>query len=203
MHRAYELICSHEVSCREVCMSKKRKYADVMRFPYIGLSTTLNVPSMEQLANQKNDLPRPFKIIDKFFLSHDLEEFLSRYVVDHCKFPWCNDITVDRSFWNGLCGLDDNRKGWLLEEVFIPINEPKRHWSLAMFHICSGIVTFYDSEETHDGEFCPWYLKRRECLEEKFHVVLKETSVFEKKNIDPAKYKISFRRADHVSKQGE
>ncbi|GJY21444.1 hypothetical protein Tco_0394010 [Tanacetum coccineum] len=164
----------------ERCVPKKRKYADVMRFPYIGLSTTLNVPSMEQLANQKNvlnplmikkcksvkpyieDLPRPFKRIDKFLLSHDLEEFLSRYVVDHCKFPWCNNISVDRSFWNGLCGLDDNRKGWLLDE---------------------------------------WYLKRRECLEEKFHVVLKETSVFEKKIIDPAKYKISFRRADHVSKQ--
>nr|GEX28296.1 phospholipase-like protein [Tanacetum cinerariifolium] len=38
-------------------------------------------------------------------------------VVDRCKFPWCNDITVDRSFWNGLCALDDNRKGWLLNEV--------------------------------------------------------------------------------------
>ncbi|GJY73485.1 hypothetical protein Tco_0477916 [Tanacetum coccineum] len=31
----------------EHCVSKKRKYVDVMRSPYIGLSTTLNVPSME------------------------------------------------------------------------------------------------------------------------------------------------------------
>nr|GEY67728.1 actin cytoskeleton-regulatory complex protein [Tanacetum cinerariifolium] len=55
--------------------------------------------SMEQLANQKNvlnllmiekcksvkpsieDLARMFKRIDKIFLSHDLEEFLSRSVV--------------------------------------------------------------------------------------------------------------------------
>ncbi|GKB42540.1 phospholipase-like protein [Tanacetum coccineum] len=73
--------------------------------------------------------------------------------------------------------------GWSnVERVFIPINEPKRHWSLAMFHICSGIM--------------------RQCLEEKIPVVLKETGVFEKKNIDPVKYKISFRHADHVSKQG-
>ncbi|GJV41631.1 hypothetical protein Tco_1420071 [Tanacetum coccineum] len=42
----------------------------------------------------------------------------------------------------------------------------------------------------------------RQCLEEKIHVVLKETGVFEKKNIDLAKYKISFRHADHVPKQG-
>ncbi|GKC67319.1 phospholipase-like protein, partial [Tanacetum coccineum] len=118
----------------EMCMPKKRKYVNVMRSLYSGLSTTLNVPSIEQLANQKNvlnpfmiekcksvkpwieDLSLPFKRIDKIFLSHDLEEFLSRSVVGHCKFPWCNDITVDRSFWNGLCGLDDNRKGWLFDE---------------------------------------------------------------------------------------
>ncbi|GKB55551.1 phospholipase-like protein, partial [Tanacetum coccineum] len=43
----------------------------------------------------------------------------------------------------------------------------------------------------------------RECLEEKIPVVLKETGVFEKKNIDPTKYKISFRQADLVPKQGE
>nr|GEW22793.1 phospholipase-like protein [Tanacetum cinerariifolium] len=54
--------------------------------------------------------------------------------------------------------------------VFISVNEPKRHWSLAMFH-------------------------------EKIYVVLMETGVFEKKNIDPAKYKISFRHADDVPKQ--
>ncbi|GJZ92275.1 hypothetical protein Tco_0664340 [Tanacetum coccineum] len=104
----------------EMCMPKKRKYVDVMRSPYSGLSPTLNVPSIEQLANQKNDISRPFKRIDKIFLSHDLEEFLS-------------------------------------------------------------------SEDTHDFEFRTWYLKMRECLEEKLPVVLKETGVFEKKNIDPAK----------------
>ncbi|GJU71996.1 phospholipase-like protein [Tanacetum coccineum] len=134
-----------------------------------------------------------------------VDEWLSRSVVGRCKFPWCNDISVDRSFWHGLCGLDDNRKGWLVDEVFIPINEPKRHWSLAMFHICSGIVTFYDSEKTiatYEKELRPWYLKMRQCLEEKIRMVLKETGVFEKKIIDPTKYKISFRHADHVSKQG-
>ncbi|GJY57478.1 hypothetical protein Tco_0456593, partial [Tanacetum coccineum] len=42
----------------------------------------------------------------------------------------------------------------------------------------------------------------RECLKEKIHVVLKETGVCEKKNIDPTKYKISFKQVDPVPKQG-
>ncbi|GJY03569.1 hypothetical protein Tco_0369509 [Tanacetum coccineum] len=84
------------------CVSKKRKYVDVMRSLYIGLSITLNVPSMEKLANQKNvlnplmiekcksvkpwieDLKRPFNRIDRIFLSHDfggvVEQFFGRFV---------------------------------------------------------------------------------------------------------------------------
>nr|GFB58832.1 phospholipase-like protein [Tanacetum cinerariifolium] len=50
-------------------------------------------------------------------------------------------------------------------------------------------------EETLDEEFRPWYLKMRECLEENIYVVLMETGVFVKKNIDSTKYKISFRLA--------
>ncbi|GKA31149.1 hypothetical protein Tco_0717454 [Tanacetum coccineum] len=71
-----------------------------------------------------------------------------------------------------------------------------------MFHICSGVVTFYYSERTEGGEYRKWYLQMRDYLEEKIHVVLKWTGVFEKKNIDPPKYKISFKVADGVPKQG-
>nr|GFA00873.1 hypothetical protein [Tanacetum cinerariifolium] len=90
--------------------------------------------SIEQMANLKNvlnlimiencksvkpwieDLSRSFKRIDKPFLSHELQVFFSRAVVGRCKFPWCNDINVDHSFWNGLYAFDDNSKGWLLDE---------------------------------------------------------------------------------------
>nr|GEU35429.1 phospholipase-like protein [Tanacetum cinerariifolium] len=44
--------------------------------------------------------------------------------------------------------------------------------------------------------------RMRQCLEENIHVVLKETGVFENKNIDPTKYKISFTHANHVPKHG-
>ncbi|GJU69268.1 phospholipase-like protein [Tanacetum coccineum] len=212
----------------ERCVPKKRKYVDVLRSPLCALPEILNVPNIEQLANQKNvlnplmiekckfvkpwveDLSRPFKRIDKNFFSHELRLFLSRAVVGRCKFPWSNDITVYRSFLPLLlqgsmllfyANNDIYQVPWSnVERVFIPINEPLRHWSLAMFHICSGVVTFYDSERIEGGEYRKWCLQMRDCLEEKIHVVLKETGVFEKKNIDPAKYKISFKVADGVPK---
>ncbi|GKG40470.1 hypothetical protein Tco_0467247, partial [Tanacetum coccineum] len=59
---------------------------------------------------------------------------------------------------------------------------------------------FYESERIKGGEYRKWYLQMRDCLEEKIPVVLKGTSDFEKKNIDPAKYKISFKVADGVPK---
>ncbi|GJW01662.1 phospholipase-like protein [Tanacetum coccineum] len=65
-----------------------------------------------------------------------------------------------------------------VEQVFIPINEPKRHWSLAQFHIQSGNVTFYDSQKTYDVEY-------RSC-----------------KGIDPTSYSIKFTNAQNVPKQG-
>nr|GEY89612.1 retrovirus-related Pol polyprotein from transposon TNT 1-94 [Tanacetum cinerariifolium] len=93
----------------------ERKYVDVLRSPFCALPKILNVPSIEQLENQKNvlnplmiekcksvkpwieDLSRSFKRIDKNFLSHELHVFLSRTVVGRCKFPWCNDITASKT----------------------------------------------------------------------------------------------------------
>ncbi|GKA10828.1 phospholipase-like protein [Tanacetum coccineum] len=222
----------------ECCVPKKRKYVDVVRSSFCALPKILNVPSIKQLANQKNVLS-PLMIEKCKSVKPCIEVFLSRAVMGRCKFSWCNDITVDRSFWNGLSALDDNHKGWLLDEltrqtdmdwamvssyflplllqgsmplfyanndiypvpwsnverVVIPTNEPLCHWSLAMFHICSGVVTFYDSESTEGGEYRKWYLQMRDCLKEKILVVLKEMGVFEKKYIDPKKYKISFKVA--------
>ncbi|GJW28061.1 phospholipase-like, aminotransferase-like mobile domain protein [Tanacetum coccineum] len=174
----------------------------------------------------------------------------------HCKFPWCNNVVVDRPLWDSLIGLDDNRSGWLheehidlwvwymwhfrqsyqdwsmvscnfltllhqesmplfyatdeiyplawrdVEQVFILINEPNRHWSLALFHMKSRNVTFHDSQETFDVEIRPWYVKIRRCLESKLLVVLQETGVFVSKGIDPTHYSIKFRHAQNIPKQG-
>ncbi|GKA05394.1 phospholipase-like, aminotransferase-like mobile domain protein [Tanacetum coccineum] len=91
----------------ERCVPKKRKYVDVLRSPFCALPKISNVPSLEQLANQNNVL-NPLMIEKCKSVKPWIEAVGGRV-----KFPWCNDITVDRSFWNGLCALDDNRKGWL------------------------------------------------------------------------------------------
>nr|GEW21460.1 hypothetical protein [Tanacetum cinerariifolium] len=38
-----------------------------------------------------------------------------------CKFPWNDDYIIDRNFWLKLVCLDPARKGWLTEEVQLPI----------------------------------------------------------------------------------
>ncbi|GJU11009.1 phospholipase-like, aminotransferase-like mobile domain protein [Tanacetum coccineum] len=155
----------------------------------------------------EEDLTRPFNCIDKVYCNFVLEQFLIKSSWRHCKFPWCNDISVDGRFWDALIGLDDKRLGWLLddhielwvwymwhfrqschdwsivscyfltlllqdsmpffyvtdeiypmawrdvEQVFIHINKPKRHWSLAQFHIQSRNVTFYESQKIEGVEY--------------------------------------------------
>ncbi|GKF14546.1 phospholipase-like protein, partial [Tanacetum coccineum] len=86
--------------------------------------------------------------------------------------------------------------------VFIPINEPKRRWPRAQFHIQSRNVTFYDSQKTYDVEYHPWYVKMRSCLESKLPVLLHRTGVFTSKGIDPTSYSIKFSQAQNVPKQG-
>ncbi|PWA61132.1 phospholipase-like, Aminotransferase-like mobile domain protein [Artemisia annua] len=89
-----------------------------------------------------------------------------------------------------------------VDRVFIPINEPKKHWSVAQFHIQSGLVIVYDSVYRGEEECREWYLKMRNCLEVNLPLILQETGVFEKKRINPENYKISFRLAQNVPKQG-
>lgn len=86
--------------------------------------------------------------------------------------------------------------------MFIPINEPLQHWSLAHFDIKTGIVTFYDSEGYHEPETRPWYLNMRRCLECKLPEILEQTEVFESKGINPLEYSIKFENAHNIPKQG-
>ncbi|GJY15838.1 phospholipase-like protein [Tanacetum coccineum] len=207
---------THMKLALEKCGTNKRRYVNVLR------------PPLEEDTWDEEDLNRPFKCIDKVYCNFLLEQFLVTSSWCKFRFPWCNDIIVDRRFWDSLIGLDDKRLGWLLddhielwvwymwhfrqtchdwsivscyfltlllqdsmpyfyvtdeiypiswkdvEQVFIPINEPTRHWSLALFHISSGSVTFYDSQKIYDVEYRPWYLKMRSCLETKLPVILQQ-----------------------------
>ncbi|GJR48965.1 phospholipase-like protein [Tanacetum coccineum] len=265
---------THMKLALEKCGTNKRRYVNVLR-PPLEEDTYVKVLSIDRLKKQNNvldeemiekcqqlkqwdeeDLNRPFKCIDKVYCNFLLEQFLVTSSWCKFRFPWCNDIIVDRRFWDSLIGLDDKRLGWLLddhielwvwymwhfrqtchdwsivscyfltlllqdsmpyfyvtdeiypiswkdvEQVFIPINEPTRHWSLALFHISSGSVTFYDSQKIYDVEYRPWYLKMRSCLETKLPVILQRTGVFASKGIDPNSYSIKFSHAENVPQQG-
>ena len=93
--------------------------------------------------------------------------------------------------------------GWAdVERVFIPINEPETHWSLAVFHIRTGKVTFYDTQPHHEIETRDFYLRMRDCLEKRLPEVLKEADLFDQKGIDPMSYRITFTNAENVPRQG-
>nr|GEY17772.1 phospholipase-like protein [Tanacetum cinerariifolium] len=94
------------------------------------------------------------------WLSDDIERFISQLGQLKSMFPWSDDYTVSRNFWLRLVCLDPCRKGWLSEEVFIPINETDQHWCLAHLDILSRLVTFYDSGDTYDYEWRDWDLMK-------------------------------------------
>ena len=63
------------------------------------------------------DSSRRWKCIDKIFCGFELDNFMITSSHTRCKFPWYNDITVDRTFWEALLCCDEKRIGWLLDEV--------------------------------------------------------------------------------------
>ncbi|GKD03158.1 phospholipase-like, aminotransferase-like mobile domain protein [Tanacetum coccineum] len=179
------------------------KDTDVKVFSIVTLKKQNNVLdqfTIERCQNLK-DLNRPFKCIDKVYCNSVLEQFLVTSGWGHCKFPWCNEIVMDHSMPLFYATDEIYPLAWRdMEQVFIPRNEPKRHWSLAQFHIQSGNVTFDDSQKTYDVEYHLWYVKMRSCLESKLPVLLHHTSVFTSKGIDPTTYSIKFSYAQNVLK---
>ncbi|GKD70731.1 phospholipase-like protein, partial [Tanacetum coccineum] len=214
------------------CGTNKRMHVNVLK-PPIEEDTDVKVLSIDTLKKVSESQTvggrgskSTIQMHRQSLLQFCLEQFLITSGWRHCKFPWCNEIVVDRPLWDSLIGLDDKRLGWLVddhtelwvwymwhfrqschdwsivscyfftlllqdsmslffatdeiyplawrdvEQVFIPINKPKRHWSLAQFHIQYGNVTFYDSQKTYDVEYRSWYVKMRSCLESKLPFVL-------------------------------
>nr|GEV65726.1 phospholipase-like protein [Tanacetum cinerariifolium] len=61
------------------------------------------------------------KSIETVWLSDDIECFLAQSGQIKCKFSWNDDYIADRNFWLKLVCLDLTRKGWLTEEVQLPV----------------------------------------------------------------------------------
>ncbi|GKF05214.1 hypothetical protein Tco_0035882, partial [Tanacetum coccineum] len=127
MKNSYISNSTHMKLALEKCGTNKRKYVNVLR-PPVEEDTYVKVLSIDTLKKQKNvldqymiekcqqlkpwgeeDLTRPFNCINKVYCNFVLEQFHIKSSWRHCKFPWCNDISVDGRFWDALIGLDDKR----------------------------------------------------------------------------------------------
>ncbi|GJW93442.1 phospholipase-like protein [Tanacetum coccineum] len=152
---------AHSVTCKA---KPKESWVKIKKY-----RQNVNDPSLAELLKKVKpwveDVSRLFHSMDTIWLSDDIERFISQPGQLKSMFPWSDDYTVSRNFWLRLVCLDPCRKGWLSEEVFIPINETDQHWCLAHLDILSGLVTFYDSRDTYDYEWHDWYVVVRQCLE--------------------------------------
>ncbi|GKA50910.1 phospholipase-like, aminotransferase-like mobile domain protein [Tanacetum coccineum] len=186
MKSSYLSNSTHLKSALEKCGTNKRKFANVLR-PSVEEDTYVKVLSIDTLKKQNNVLDQ--YMIEKCQQLKPWGEehielwvccyFLTLLLQDSMPFFYVTDEIYPMA-WRDV------------EQVFIPINEPKRHWSLAQFHIQSGNVTFYDSQKIEGVEYRLWYLKMRSCLETKLPVLLHRTGVFASKGIDPNSYSIKF-----------
>ncbi|GJT18655.1 phospholipase-like protein [Tanacetum coccineum] len=103
--------------------------------------------TLEVFAEQLSR-PHNFKK-EKVTLPDGFTKFLKMQDPLEYRFLWgYQDIAVTRAFWLVLACLDPAKDGWLHDNVYFPVNEPKKHWCLAELHISSGVVTFYDTLES-------------------------------------------------------
>ncbi|GJR12005.1 phospholipase-like, aminotransferase-like mobile domain protein [Tanacetum coccineum] len=207
MKSSYFSNSTHMKLSLEKCGTNKRKFANVLR-PLVEEDTYVKVLSIDTLKKQNN-------VLDQYMIKNCQqlkpwgEKFLIKSSWRHCKFPWCNDISVDGRFWDALIRLDDKRLGCTLNSgrdsmtFFYMTDEiyPMAWRDVEQFHIQSGNVTFYDSQNIEGVEYRPWYLKMRSCLETKMPVLLHRTGVFASKGINPNSYSIKFSQEQNVPQQ--
>nr|GEU33142.1 hypothetical protein [Tanacetum cinerariifolium] len=85
-----------------------------------------------------------------------------------------------------------------VDQVFIPINEPKTHYFLVVLHIMSGVITLYDSLGVPLVEDIDWWIKMRLAFEAVIPTYLDECEVLKAKCIFIETYKVKFKVADNV-----
>ncbi|PWA49609.1 phospholipase-like protein [Artemisia annua] len=214
----------------EKCGYRKRRCEDVVRPPYVEKkSKTSEVPSAEELRGRKKIQDpviaekllqvRPWVEDALLGLDANRKGWLRDEHIDlWISYMWHTrpsdmDWSMVSSFFLPLlmkgtmpvwyANKETYPLGWgEVERVFIPINEPELHWSLAEFHIQTGRVTFIDSGPVYENEMRPYYLSVRNCLATRLPELLEQVGVFAQKEIDSNTYKITFNNAKNVPKQG-
>ncbi|PWA70593.1 phospholipase-like protein [Artemisia annua] len=98
----------------------------------------LNVPEMTKLLKNVKpwfeDLSRPTNSIDTVNFNYSYGRFLHQLGRLRCMFPWCDDVCVDRRFWQSLVCLDPTRQGWLMDEASVSTTHIEL-WVNYMWHV--------------------------------------------------------------------
>lgn len=98
------------------------------------------------------DLARSTNAVNRVHFTNEFDEFLGQIGPLNCKFPWCDDVCVDRRFWESLVCLDPPRKGWLRDEASTHTTVHTEMISYKVYHTHScfeiystqscGLITF-------------------------------------------------------------
>ncbi|PWA26091.1 ulp1 protease family, C-terminal catalytic domain-containing protein [Artemisia annua] len=88
-----------------------------------------------------------------------------------------------------------------VEKVLFPINEPRKHLALGELHICTGVVTIYNSLRHHTYKHIWWNKTMPEIFGYWLPKYLKEHRVLSAKGIDTDGYAITWKYADNVPQQ--
>ncbi|GJU16715.1 phospholipase-like protein [Tanacetum coccineum] len=111
------------------------------------------------------------------------------------KFSWVNyGIIVDEHFWLALLGLDENKSGWMLDDV-----------ALGELELWTGVITVYDSmtprkrnKKLSIQENITWWIKMRATITEQLPLYLHRLGVLKSKGLDVSVYKIKFQFLEKV-----
>ncbi|GJZ24645.1 phospholipase-like protein, partial [Tanacetum coccineum] len=115
--------------------------------------------------SRSGDLTRDSKATKtRIHVSKEVLDFFNQVQKAGYRFPWGTGFTIDEICWQCLVAKEANRKGWLNDSVYIPLNIKNAHWFLAEFQIRTGVVTFYDTLsglESWQKENLDWWLSLR------------------------------------------
>ncbi|GKB89759.1 ulp1 protease family, C-terminal catalytic domain-containing protein [Tanacetum coccineum] len=90
-----------------------------------------------------------------------------------------------------------------VDRFFIPINEPKTHYCLAVLHIMSGVITLYNSLGVPPIEKRDWWKEMRLAFQSVIPTYLDKCGVLKAKGLSLETYKVKFEVPANVPIQGK
>ncbi|PWA89646.1 hypothetical protein CTI12_AA109400 [Artemisia annua] len=79
-----------------------------------------------------------------------------------------------------------------VEKVYFPVNEPVKHLCLAVLHLRTGLVSFYDTFGFVHGEGTRWWRNMKRILPKQLSIYPDQQGILESKGISAKEYKITY-----------